>query len=730
MDGVKHNINTMVTNKAPDLRNLAVKGAFFDCQKNNDEETEFYFYKVIHSLEERDIAEKGEGVRVPRLPGDLDLNSYCVQLETLVDMCAKWKGEIDENFFRDHTKEIEDSFDLFFVLLITALEKAESAFKREDDDFRMYCKIIKGLLFMNSLGVRLEKQYLLPDNHPIVLMQQYTRWQTEENLKDLLQTGISEVESGIISQVIEVKNRNRLKFYMYSENKVYEVIEGSRGEHHRAVPFKEVRDNTPIPAVRIWEKVRNTAERLKKERKCGEHDKVLVNVAVFGELQKEELLYELCKLDNIDVRIDHYRKVYEEDGFLFEFYDTSGTDSMNRSENLIRSCDLLYSSDLERLFEQYALTLFLDLNCFYKQRQNAKDINEKNVLVNCHWYRERALQFKEFKDKAACYQQIYNAAGEWLNSYNSDMSSKYEFNERLYYSILDNIGDCADVYLYIKYGNKIGGKNLQNSNVCSDEYYDGKQLVVYKCISDKERDNHKAYYLFLEAKEEGKVKIDVWKILKSITNSYYENFIAACFGTGSNETYAKVIRRLKRTYCVLDYGSLLDHENSLSYSLQIDSELGQKAKGMLEDLMNTVLNYVFKERDILCVHNYLKHLIMQSIVSNANNVTDILFAYLLSRETFKGAEVIRKSNIGISKGGTCFDVRNTIQSVIENLASLRLRNTADKEGYFINDFRREVCPRVDSECFKAIMGKIHDSCSSFDYKNSQLYLNSGLNSNA
>lgn len=729
MDVAKHSINAIRTDKALDSCDAAVKSAFFDCQKNNDAETVFYFFKVIRSLEEGYIEEKGEGVCVPKKSNGLGMDSFCIRLETLADVCAKWKGKIDGNFFKNNKDEIENSIEIFFDLLITALGRAESAFKREPDAFRMYCKIIKGFLFMNSLGIRSERRYWLPDNHPMILMQQYAKWLTLQKLQDLLKGNITKVEKDIISQVIEVKNRNRLKFCMHSENKVYEVIEGDQGEYHQAVPFKDVRDNTQIPAVRIWEKVRNTAERLRKKINQQEKSRILVDVAVFGELQKEELLYELCELDYIDVRINHYRKVYDEDGFLFEFYNPTGVEQKNITENFIKSCDLLYSQDLERLFEYYPLVLFLDLNCFYKQRQTAKDIQEKNVLVNCHWYMDRASQFEEFKDKAACYQQIFNSVGEWLNSYGSEMSSKYEFNERLHYSILDNIRDSTDVYLYIKHGNKIAGKILQNSNVCSDEYYDGKPIIVYKYIADKEQDNREAYYNFLEAEGKHKVRIDVWKILKSITNSYYERFITKCFGTSGNETYAKVIQKLKHTYCVLDYGQLLDSKNSLSYSLQIDSELGQKARDMLEDLMSTVLNYVFEENSILCVHNYFKHLIMQSIVSNANNVTDILFAYLLSREKFKGLRIIRKNNIDMPQGGTCFDVRMTVQSVIENLASLRLRNTADKEGYFINDFRRGICPRVDAECFKAIMSRIHGSCSSFDYKNSQLYLNSDLNSN-
>lgn len=729
MDVAKNGgVDTIETNKALDLYSKAVAGAFLDWHKLGME-TAFHFYKVIPIMAEEYLKENDEGVLVPNENAGTGADSFRSKLETMAKACTRWKGKIDSTFFENKGEEIEGDFEDFFDLLILALERAESALNRETDDLHMYCKIIKGLLFMNSLGVRSERRYWLPNNHPMVLMQQYTKWLTHEELHHLQKANISKVERDIISQVIDVKNQNRLKFYLYSENKVYEVRAEVQEEVHQAIPFKNVQDNTQIPAIRIWEKVLNTATKLRKNCKKHEEGRMPVHIAVFGELQNEELLHKLCDLNGIDAKISHYRKLRGEEGFMFEYYTPADAVQKHMEENSVRLCDLLYSPDLKELFEYYELVLFLDLNCFYKQRQNTKNIHEKNVLVNCRWYMSRASQFDKFKDKAACYQQIFNAAGEWLNSYNSDMSSKYEFDEHLYFSILNNIRESADVYLYIKHGNKIAGKILQNSNVCSDEYYDGKPLTVYKYISDKEFDNREAYLSFLEAREEHKVRIDIWKIIKSITNSYYEEFIAECFEANGTEACAKAIQKLKSIYCILDYGQLPGGVNRLSYCLNVPTELNQKAHEIIENLIKTVLNYAFEENSIVCVHNYFKHLIVQSIVSNANNVTDILFAHLLSKEEFKDLKISKERDIRLPQGKTCFDVRKTIQSIIENLATLRLRNMVDKEGYFINDFRKEVCPRLDVECFKAVMSRIHDNCSRFEYKNSQLYVNSSLNNN-
>ena len=704
----------------------SLKSAFFECKKNDgDEYTDFYFLQVIYSRDEEFVGNKGDGVRVLRKINGGDTDSFCLRLEKLASKCAIWKQEADEDFFADRAEDLEDTFELFFDVLFEAMERAVIAFKREYSDFQTYCKVVKGLLFLNSLGIRAERLYLLPKNHPIILMQRYVEWLTGQEVIRLQGTDMAPVGKKMIEQIIETKNRNRLKFYLHSANKVYGVDATDRSESfYHAVPFKGITTNTEIPAVRIWQKVLNTAHRLRKESNKPNEKDVTVSVAVFGELLDEEMLTELCSLDRVKVQVSHFRRTSNGGGLFFERYDPSKKDTKSESVNMAEFYDLLYSPDLEKLFETYALVLLLDLNCFYKQRQNSKDIYEKNALANCRWYMERASQYEGFKDKAACYQVIFNLTGEWLNSYNSDMSGKYEFDKMLYDSLLVNIKDSSDVYLYIRHGNKIAGKSLLNNNVCSDEYYDGKQLIVYKFIADKGQDNQKEYQAFLSENRNHSVRINIWKILKSINNSYFKSFIADYIKADGDKAYAKAIRQLGNSYCILDYGELLNGKKELSYCLQVDDELEENVKSELEALMVVILKYTLEDKSIICVHNYFKNLIMQSIVSNSKSVLDIMFAYLLFKEEFKGLKLTKKDNISVSHVGTCFAVRKTIQSIIENLSKLALRSLDDRAGYFINDFRKEICPKVNTEIFKNIIKEINDCCIMFQYTGSQLYVNS------
>lgn len=723
--GLLKHIIGIESNKALVLPENAMESAFFDCQKNNDEYTDFYFLKVVYSRDEEFVGNKGEGIRVPRKINGGDVDPLCMHLEKLASKCAIWKQKVDERFFANNAEELEVTFKLFFDVLIEAMERAVLTLKRGSSDFQVYCKVVKGLLFLNSLGIRSESLYLLPKNHPIILMQRYVEWLTNQEVIELPASNVTEVGKKMIEQIIETKNQNRLKFYLYSMNKVYGVdATNKRESFYCSVPFKKIKANTEIPAVRIWQKVLNTSDRLRKESNIPKEEVVTVYVAVFGELLEEEILQELCALNQVEVQINHFRKMYNRGGFFFEYYKPDEKDAKSKSGNVTEFYDLLYSPDLDALFAKYSLVLLLDLNCFYEQRQNLKDIHEKNELVNCHWYMERASQFKAFKDKAACYQLIFNVVSEWLNSYNNDMSSKYEFNERLYYSLLDNINDSSDVYLYIRHGNKIAGKSLLNNNVCSDEYYDGRQLIVYKFIADKGQDNSKEYHDFLKEGKNHRVRINIWKILKSINNSYFKDFITDYINANGNAACAKAIRQLESSYCILDYEELLNGKKELSYCLQVHDKLEQNVKRVLEELMEVILKYTLENKSIICVHNYFKNLIMQSIISNSNNVLDIIFAYLLSKEEFKELKLIKKEDIPISHEGTCFAVRKTIQSIIENLSTLGLRGMEDRAGYFVNDFRREICPKVDVDDFKNIIKKINDCCTTFQHTGSQLYVNS------
>lgn len=715
--------------EVPDLFQKVLSGAFFDYQEIDDTEVKLCFFKEVYSMDDlqRENVEESSSAQNENgkiyFSWSLDSSEFdethFARLKSLSEKCSKWSAVRTEELFDNAAEELQITIELYFETLIEAMNRAILSYRQAPSEFQTNCKILEGLLFINCIRVRQDNVFLVSDKHPVLLMQKYAGWLSDNAVSEA--TDMDKNEKEIIREIISTKNKNRKQFRLFSENQIFEVSEKNQGNFsvYWAGAFEGKEGNTEIPAVRLWEKVTNYVKRTKFQ---GD----IVRVAAFGKVQEEKILEELCKLDKIEVEITCFRRIHGRGRYYFRSVDSSSEKAENvRNEEY----DLLYSPDLEKLFASYSIILLLDMNCFYKQHQNKKDIREKNELINCRWYMDRASGFMEFKDKVACYQLIYDAVGEWFNSYNTDMSAKYDFDEQLYLSILNNVSDSTDVYLYIKYGNKIAGESLHNSNICNDEYYDGKQLIVYKYAHDGQTENDEMYMDF-SRKGKDYVRVDFWKILKSINNSYYKTFIAKYENTVESDIRPEDIRKIKKTYCILNYSQLLRRNNEITYCIQIsDDALDDNAKNMLKDLMEIVLKYAFESNHIFCVHNYFKNLLVQSIISNANNISNLIFAFLLSREELGDIRFFEeeKECKGNSEAKPCFAVRKTVYSIIENLSELRLRSMDDREGYFMNDLRKEICPKVSADCFKEILKGIHMHCEEFDYTGSRLYVNSDLN---
>lgn len=591
----------------------------------------------------------------------------------------------------------------YFDVLVEALEQAIMAYNAETSNFQIYRKIVEGLLFINSLRIRKDDRFLISDKHPLIYAQEISGKEVENQVE----------EDSIASRIVKAKDHSRKLFRIFGETQVYELTEKNGNNCYQAYAFEKIENNTKILAIRLWEKIKNYAKRrAEKEKKLISET---VKIAVLGKIEEKEQLISLCQAEGITVRIASFNRDRERGKYYFI------------NEEIEEEYNLLYPSDMEKLFQKYSIVLFLDLNCFYKQFQERKGIREKNQVVNCRWLLERAQEFENLKDKLACYQTIYENVGLWLNSYNNDASARYEFDEQLYSVISNAIHDKVDVYLYIKYGDKVAGRSLHNSNICNDEYYDGKQLIVYKFAKHQPDEQGEDYKNFLK-NESYSIKLNIWKIIKSIDNSYYKEILS----DNSKVDIADVIK-FKNSFCELQYNNFFDGNNKIIFFTNSDKRLqGTEEEKKIKGMMRYVLNKAFQKQDMNCVHVYLKNLIVQSIISNAECVSDLLLACLISKDEMKNVileEVEsnteeKKSNQ--SQSGACFAIRKTVYSIIENLSDLSLRSMQDRMGYFLNDFRKEVCPRIDEEIFKEIMDKIHTQCKGIGYTDSRIYYNSKL----
>lgn len=630
----------------------------------------------------------------------------------------------------------------YFEVLMSIFDGAVTSQHASPSLFRGYCRVLEELLFLNTIRQEYKNQYLLSPAHPMVLMQHYVEILTKEEIDHYLrneaddenrQSSTNKTKALILESLYDAQNKNRRRFQLMRQNQVYVALPenpdvSSQSTLYNAVPFGNRKNNTEIPAIRLYEKIETyiTAHRDNFDLLSE------IKIAYFGQLTDIETLQSLCMESRLCPKLT--LTCFEQDRGAGEYIFRAAKKTLPNNNK--ETYDLLHNSDLESLFSAYNIVLFLDLDCFYRQFQGAKTIEEKSTQRNCQWYWERteeSFQMK-FKTKAAYYRAIYDYIGMWLNSYQKELSSRFEFDERLFHAIDTAYKSEADIYLYLDYSDEIAEMNLRNYNVCNDEYYDGKELIVYKFTAENAADSEQYYKPFSALQIENaqpQVSINLWKIVKSISNSFGQMLIDSL---QQNHINLSIIE-LMNTVCVLKCSEIIDgSEAVISYSIQSRNTTVSACKEILNEVVQITLEQAFGRKSLACMRRFFRNLIVHYIVSNSESIRDLLFAHLLSvNQIFKITLV--PENLSALNENLCetsvkknidFKARNTVYSLIDRLADLKLRTIENRTDYFIDGFRLGYCPDMSESMFRSIMASINHCCEEWGYTDSRLYVNSKI----
>lgn len=627
-------------------------------------------------------------------------------------------------------EEFERHLEQYFDGLISLLEKTAEKQSAGAADRLTYCQALEELYLINCEKVKRDNSYRIYGNHPLVLMNRRLEAETEGLLegkkKEAGEAGDAQagVDYDILRSVFDAKKKNRRKLLLYSRSSVYETeseVPGGEEGFIRAQLFEQREGNTEIPTVRILEKIRNYREL------HTDNQESLLKIAVFGELKREPYHRECLKgLLDIEIKWTEFHRIPEIGEYLF-------IDEAEKEEY-----DLMDMLDLQALVDRYQIILFLDQNCFYRQWQAKKETEERSEGAYSRWNLSRSRKRKTFRDKAALYRLIYNRIGRWINSADEDMSAAFEFDERLYENLEAVQKENTDIYLYIKYGDKIGEHSLANNGICNDEYYDGTSLTVCKLARFDEVRFNQDYKSFLKQSEENMggefcVPIRFWKLLKSISNEYCGKLL---------ERYGwDAIRLFEGSYVVLKYSIDPDSEQAkiIYYTREAESggsQPGYSAEltGLIQDITAVVLKYAFGKEKMYCMNRYFENLLIFSIIANANDIGDLILAHWMATNWYTTEKLDRgaadpdvfERQAAFSQCKNKFKVRKTIYSIIDRLDDMRMRSIPDMRGYFFSSFRGRICPEVEPENMEETFHMIQRYCELFSHTGGYLYTNSKL----
>lgn len=617
---------------------------------------------------------------------------------------------------RELGREPEES--LFFEYLenyISLLIRQVSEFLSIKDVSQQgrFLRLLDAMLSWKCCPVSREDCLMIPPSHPMeVAVRTFDEW-----ISDGQQT------SGDLSkEILESQKRRRSRYMVYSTDQVYlrnnncEEVRGAK----KGVPFYEAEKLTAISSIRLIEKVEHYIK-TSKEIKPGD----CVRVACLGEIEDPHKLVEYYQsVPGFDftyqIQLIQLKRDKDSSGLVFSVTG-SYPEGVNR-DNDRRMFNLMKLSDLETLFKQYNIVLFMDEGCFYCQGQEGKAIEERMVQSQLEWIWNTAQKETKRESKLLYYMRAYRTVGEWLNCLNSSATARMQFDEKLFKAIQSVMAPQYEVYLFVSYGKRIPVQDLYNRDVCNDENYDGRELAVYKMPSQS-RDLSSEIVRFLRRSGDNRVRIDLWKIVKSISNEFYGTFLQ---NVGIADEY-QVIRLLRDICLEISWPDNLSDDARLLFKIEKGGD--ESYYEPIGNFVQEVLNKGFLDVKHSCVKKYLHRLLGNAISSRAMNVEGILVGYLLkdgffdSRVSWEGfvKNTDSDGNNDSLLSSQLFEPRRTILSVISNLNLTRIRDYERKEKYLLYEFRNIYCSNVSEAVFGRLLKAIHNSCVKLGYVDNRIY---------
>lgn len=616
----------------------------------------------------------------------------------------KIQQNIKENALK--RQEIERYAELYLTLLEQIVGEIVDGKHREEGG-----QLIQQLELMmrwKCCMVNLDNMLLIPRCHPMEMV--------ANALIDTPPCG----GSGSLADIVMASKKSHYARYMISlSDQVFLRSAKEKGKKYReAFSIKNAGSLTNVSSIRFIEKVAHFMETTGKQR-----DIKKVKVACVGKVEEPQMLEEYYKGTPWEVNLFKLERVATEDGRML--FRVDNVQAAKLDENDKRMFNLLLLSDLEALFRQFDLVLFMDEGCFYSAGQTDKTLEEKMVIPQLEWLHTKAVKEERAEKKLIWYLQEFETIGKWLNGMGTDATANLQFNEKLFKAIHNAMVPECDVYLYISQDGHVGDYDLYRRNVCNDENYDGRRVTVYKVphfrkVSGEENANTQK----LIENTQTEILVDVWKLVKSISNRYYEAIKERLDISDFKET----ISVLKSSFLAVQPQRRGKGTVDIAFQLKVKPEFKDEGvQEKIKEFLGELLKEGFQSPDNPCVAVYLRHLVGDAVVSRANNVRSILLGYLLKSGYFDGCTSWNEciggldgQYVGEVLEDGLFEARRIVYSAIKNLDSYQLRDYDRREEFLLYDFRNKYCSGVDEEIFIRLIEKINDACKAFGYGESSL----------
>ena len=316
-----------------------------------------------------------------------------------------------------------------YIALLTELI-SDCLEEEESSEQRQILRQLDVMMKWMCCHVSREDKLLIPATHPMELL--------AKTLDEWLTEAQDDERMDIVKEILNSQKKLYSKYIIYGMDQIYLRTDTEKWEDVAVgIPFRRSHNLTKVSSLRLIEKVDHF-----KKSNSGYGN--VIRVACLGTIDRPEMLSGYYNGDPT-TRVVQLQHVEEVRGLSFSITEDCPQDLVYDGDRKV--FNLLNPSDLENLFGQYDIVLFMDEGCFYRQGQAGKSLEEKGVLPHLNWLMESARQEKKRENKFIFYRRAYETVGKWLNGWNSDFTANLQFDEKLLWSIQSAMKPEHEVYI-------------------------------------------------------------------------------------------------------------------------------------------------------------------------------------------------------------------------------------------------------------------------------------------
>lgn len=524
--------------------------------------------------------------------------------------------------------------------------------------------------------------------HPYFLLCSCFEEEAMQEVNKCNETDGGNYKDEIRREIVQVRCRNYSRLQVYFDLTDYIAELDENNDAYTFVPFKEYGSLTEIQDYRLIEKIESLYKSADFSGK--------VKIAYFGTLKRTKAFEEYFKEKGVDVQFDEYRYVEKP---WFECKEKNIKISVKKMADL---CNIL---------KEYDMILFLNESYFYKNRQSDQTSVEQNASLFVDWYWKRYLDTPSEHgfslEKIMCLFEMYHNILQFQTNIDETLSGEYEFNANLLSNleiVSEHTMNSGDVYIYMQ-NERVANRNIDERDVCKEEYYDGQNLYVYKISSNNGRPIDKLNRTKIIDRHVSAV--DVWKLIKSISNLYYEKYW--------QDKYS--ISQLKNSKIEFVGGKQKDKDNFWVY-YQLSGDFTDEIKKFVEE----IFELSSEKEPIECVRKYIKDMVYGAVLAHAMSVEGLVLSNKIhtSRNVYfeeRASDDSKKSELKL----TTYSERKAYYNVIDHLNYLRIHDFDQAKRILQYNFKPYIASDLSDDEFEEFMREINSVCKKYGDTESRIF---------